>query len=75
MNAENVRKRARWAGWIALAVAGLKEIGPYAAIEIILPGGTLIALLLWLYRRRGALKAVSTVSAVASPAHGMCGQR
>lgn len=77
---ENVRKRARWAGWIALAVAGLKEIGPYAAIEIILPGGTLIALLLWLYRRRGALKglprlsALPTLSAAASPAHGTCGQ-
>jgi hypothetical protein len=50
--AEKVRTRARWAAWIALAVAGLKEIGPYVAIEIILPGGTLIALLLWLYRRR-----------------------
>jgi hypothetical protein len=73
--AENVRKRARWAGWVALAVAGLKELGPYAAIEIILPGGTLIALLLWLYRRRGALKAVPTLSAVASPAHRMCGPR
>jgi hypothetical protein len=50
--AEEVKKRARWAAWIALAVAGLKEVGPYVAIEIILPGGTLIALLLWLYRRR-----------------------
>ena len=50
--AEEVTQRARWASWIALAVAGLKEAGPYVAIEIILPGGTLIALLLWLYRRR-----------------------
>jgi hypothetical protein len=33
-------------------VTGLKEVGPYVVIEIILPGGTLIALLLWLYRRR-----------------------
>ena len=72
---ENVRKRARWAAWIALTVAGLKEIGPYAAIEIILPGGTLIALLLWLYRRRGTLKALPALSAAASPAHGMCGPR
>ena len=73
--AENVRKRARWAGLIALAVAGLKQIGPYAAIEIILPGGTLIAVLVWLYRRRAALKAMATLSAVASPAHEMCGPR
>jgi hypothetical protein len=50
--AEEGSKRARWTSWIALAVAGLKEVGPYVAIEIILPGGTLIALLLWLYRRR-----------------------
>jgi hypothetical protein len=51
---QTVRGRARWAAWLALAIAGLKELGPYAAIEIILPGGTLIALALWLYRRRAA---------------------
>jgi hypothetical protein len=44
---------------LALAIAGLKELGPYAAIEIILPGGTLIALALWLYRRRAARVAQS----------------
>ena len=31
----------------------LKRFGPYLAIEILLPGGTLIALLLYLARRRG----------------------
>ena len=51
---QTVRGRARWAAWMALAIAGLKELGPYAAIEIILPGGTLIALALWLYRRHRA---------------------
>lgn len=30
----------------------LARIGPYAAMEIILPGGTLLALLLYLYRRQ-----------------------
>jgi hypothetical protein len=39
------------AGWAARAAAGLREIGPYAAIELLLPGGSLFALLLWLYRR------------------------
>lgn len=29
----------------------LREIGPYAAIELILPGGSLIALLIWFCRR------------------------
>lgn len=32
----------------------LRELGPYAAIELILPGGSLLALLLWLWRRRRA---------------------
>lgn len=32
-------------------VALLRQIGPYAAIELILPGGSLIALLLWFCRR------------------------
>lgn len=32
----------------------LRKAGPYVAIEILLPGGTLIALLLYLYRRRNA---------------------
>jgi len=34
------------------ALAILKEFAPYAAIELILPGGTIIAILCWLYRRR-----------------------
>ena len=37
----------------ALAIATkLREFAPYAAIELILPGGSLMALLLWLYRRK-----------------------
>lgn len=32
----------------------LKQLAPYAAIELILPGGTLLALLLWFYQRRKA---------------------
>jgi hypothetical protein len=37
-------------GWIQRGVTLLKNLGPYAAIEILLPGGTLIAIGLWLYR-------------------------
>ncbi len=33
----------------------LKAFGPYAAIELILPGGSCLALLLWLYRRHKRL--------------------
>ena len=37
--------------WLKRGLALLRSVGPYAAIEILLPGGTLIALLLWLSRR------------------------
>jgi hypothetical protein len=37
--------------WIRKAIAIIKDLGPYAAIELILPGGSVIAVLLWLYRR------------------------
>jgi hypothetical protein len=30
----------------------LREFAPYAAIELVLPGGTVLAILCWLYRRR-----------------------
>lgn len=30
----------------------LRQFAPYAAIEFLLPGGTIVAILLWLYRRR-----------------------
>ena len=32
----------------------LQKLGPYLVLEILLPGGTLFALLLFLYRRRQA---------------------
>jgi len=34
---------------IKLIAAG-RSFGPYLAIELLLPGGSLIALLLWLYQ-------------------------
>jgi hypothetical protein len=37
--------------WLKRGLTLLRSIGPYAAIEILLPGGTLIALLLWLARQ------------------------
>jgi hypothetical protein len=33
------------------AIAAGRTFGPYLAIELLLPGGSLVALLLWLYRR------------------------
>jgi hypothetical protein len=43
-------------GRIVRMLAGLRELAPYAAIELVLPGGSLLALLLWLYRRRKSAK-------------------
>lgn len=45
----------------------LQKAGPYVLIEILLPGGTLIALLLYLYRRgqfKGGVEIVLRVSKV-----------
>ena len=41
----------------------VKEFAPYLAIELILPGGTLFAILCWLYRKRhAAAQGVGSVS-------------
>ena len=34
-------------------IAAGRTFGPYLAIELLLPGGSLLALLLWLYRTYG----------------------
>jgi hypothetical protein len=41
-----------WGGHAAAVIVRLKILAPYALIELILPGGSVMALLLWLYRRR-----------------------
>jgi hypothetical protein len=35
----------------------LRTVGPYAAIELLVPGGTLIALAVWAFRNRASLAA------------------
>jgi hypothetical protein len=37
--------------YAAAVLSRLRSLAPYAAIELVLPGGSLLALLLWLYRR------------------------
>ena len=39
----------------------LKKVGPYLAIEILLPGGTLIALVLYLARHRKILPSLLSI--------------
>jgi hypothetical protein len=41
-----------WGGYAAAAIVRFRAVAPYALIELILPGGSVVALLLWLYRRR-----------------------
>jgi hypothetical protein len=41
-----------WGVYATAAIVRLKALAPYALIELILPGGSVMALLLWLYRRR-----------------------
>ena len=35
-------------------VEAVRTMGPYVALELIVPGGTLFSLLLWFTRRRAA---------------------
>jgi hypothetical protein len=37
--------------WFRKSLEGVREFGPYAALELLLPGGSVIAVLMWLYRR------------------------
>jgi len=41
-----------WGVYAAAIIVRFKALAPYALMELILPGGSLMALLLWLYRRR-----------------------
>jgi hypothetical protein len=38
--------------YTAAVIAQLWAVAPYALLELILPGGSVMALLLWLYRRQ-----------------------
>jgi hypothetical protein len=58
---------ARWTpvgpklrAFTAAVVAKLRAIAPYALLELILPGGSGMALLLWLYRRQRKVSVLAT---------------
>jgi hypothetical protein len=44
----------------AAVVAKLRAVAPYALLELILPGGSMMALLLWLYRRQRKVSVFAT---------------
>jgi hypothetical protein len=52
----------RGAGHLLRGAAVLRGLAPYAAIEILLPGGSLIALALWFYRRQKSRVPYSTIA-------------
>jgi hypothetical protein len=37
---------------LKLITSAVRALGPYLLVEILLPGGTLVALLMWLYQQR-----------------------
>jgi hypothetical protein len=42
----------KWGACAAAVIVQFKALAPYALIELVLPGGSVMALLLWLYRRQ-----------------------
>jgi hypothetical protein len=63
----NQGRLARWmpaprslGGYVTAVVGKLRDLAPYAAMELILPGGSLMAVLLWLYRRQRKAKEFAT---------------
>jgi hypothetical protein len=64
--APNYRRHARCtpaprklSAYASAVVAKLRDLAPYAVIELVLPGGSMVALLLWLYRRQKRLPVVA----------------
>ena len=51
LNARRTPLGLKFRTYTAVVVAKLRAVAPYALIELILPGGSVMALLLWLYRR------------------------
>ena len=44
--------KALFSQFVARVFVLLRSLGPYAAIELLLPGGSVLALLYWWHRRR-----------------------
>ena len=47
---------------ITRIVGWVRSLGPYAALELILPGGSIMAVALWTYRHRRTLLRSATLS-------------
>jgi hypothetical protein len=59
-NARRTSAGPKLRAYTAAVVTKLRAIAPYALLELILPGGSVMALLLWLYRRQTKVSAFAT---------------
>ena len=59
-NARRTPVAPKLRAYTAAVVAKLRAVAPYALLELILPGGSMMALLLWLYRRQRKAPAFAT---------------
>ena len=46
--------------YTAIVVSRIRAVAPYALMELVLPGGSVMALLLWLYRRQTKVRPFAT---------------
>ena len=59
--------------WLGILRRVGQKAGPYLLLEMLLPGGTLFALLLFLYRRRKPGLGVSAAQAIAAAMRTLAG--
>jgi len=52
VNARRAPVAPKLRAYTAAVVAKLRAVAPYALIELVLPGGSVMAVLLWLYQRQ-----------------------
>jgi hypothetical protein len=48
-------------------LSAARTLGPYLALELLMPGGSLLALMLWLYRMSPRMNIETPRKAVAAP--------
>jgi hypothetical protein len=60
MNAQRTPVGPKLRAYMATLVIKLRAVAPYALLELILPGGSVMALLLWLYRRQRKVPVFAT---------------
>jgi hypothetical protein len=59
-NARHTALALNLSAYMAVVVVKLRAVAPYALMELIFPGGSAMAALLWLYRRRRKLRVFLT---------------